>query len=274
MLIPLMALYVLLQIALMLCAWRRTAPIAYGKALIFALLALAAVWTLLINDSPRVIALAPFKYAVVLFNLVPLLFAGAVALMTAIRPKALSRAIVFSALLLSVDFYFWGGAFYTPFKSIDRWNGVCCLQSTEYTCGAAAAATLLKVHGINTNEAEMIPLCLTGFRGTSYWAQYHGLSVQAGAHGMRAVVSDASFDAFLARNEPALIGVMLTPELDAKDKRYSDKWHWSVNVAHAVVFLGTSGDGHVLIADPSFGLERWRSEALRDLWRNRAMYLE
>src|SRR5258706_5775611 len=128
MLILLIVAYAVIQIAPMLWAWRRTAPVACGKWLIFVLLALAAFWTIFVTDSPRVLVLAPFKYAVVLFNLVPLLFAAAVALMIAIRPKVLSRVIVFSALLLSVDFYFWGGAFYTPFKSINRWNGVCCLQ--------------------------------------------------------------------------------------------------------------------------------------------------
>ncbi|HLX64167.1 MAG TPA: C39 family peptidase [Planctomycetota bacterium] len=275
MLAALIVLYILIQCSLLTLAHRRERAIPFARALIILSLAAAAAWMIFINDSAQVLTVAPFKYAVILFNLVPLLLTIAVALLNASRPKQLSRTLVFFGLMLSVNFYFWSGAFYQPVKSLDRWQGVCCLQSTDYSCGAAAAATLLKVNGIDAHEAELVKTCMTGFRGTSFWGLYHGLRDASDARGKRVTVSTESATDLINRGRPALVYLMLTPELDARDKRYAQEWHWEINVAHAVVFLGKDGDeSQVYIADPSFGIERWNVEALQQLWRNRAVSLE
>lgn len=274
MLIVLILLYAALQTALLAWAYHSRKEFKRGWLAIIFFLAIAAGWTLLINDSARVIVFAPLKHAVVLFNLVPLFLAAAVAMLIATHPKALRRTVLYALLLFSADFYFWGGAFYTPFATLDRWDRECCLQTTEYSCGAAAAATLLKLHGIEARESDMMKPCLTSFRGTSFWGLYHGLREMAGAHGKRVIVSDASAADFITLNKPAIVFVMLNAELDKKDKRYSRDWGWMVNSAHAVVFLGMTRDGRARIADPRLGIERWKVEGLEQLWQKRAMYIE
>src|SRR5205823_988864 len=115
----------------------------------------------------------------------------------AIPPRNVLRTALYGILLLCVDFYFWGGAFFTPFNSVDEWDGECCMQTSEYSCGAAAAATLLKLNGIDAHEAEMMKPCLTSFRGTSFWGLYHGLREKADAAGQRVIVADLSFEEFI-----------------------------------------------------------------------------
>jgi len=52
-----------------------------------------------------------------------------------------------------------------------------CLQTTRYTCSPAAAATLLRKHGIESTEQEMAELCLTR-HGTSWQGLYRGLKLK------------------------------------------------------------------------------------------------
>ena len=51
----------------------------------------------------------------------------------------------------------------------DRWLGDVCLQSTDSSCGAASAATLLRASGFHTGEAEVARQCFTYLGGTENW---------------------------------------------------------------------------------------------------------
>ena len=60
----------------------------------------------------------------------------------------------------------------------ERWDELgTCLQTTDYTCSPACAATLLKKYGIAATEQEMAELCLTR-RGTSWQGLYRGLKLK------------------------------------------------------------------------------------------------
>ena len=67
---------------------------------------------------------------------------------------------------------------YASFR--DTWDGAVCRQSTPYSCGPAAAATILQ-HG--ATEIELARRCYTSRQGTENWYlarefQRRGLSVQ------------------------------------------------------------------------------------------------
>ncbi len=66
-----------------------------------------------------------------------------------------------------------------------RADGV-CLQTSEYTCGPAAAVALLHWHGIPSTEREMAELCATrpGFGGTSECGLMRGLRRKLGEDGL------------------------------------------------------------------------------------------
>ena len=51
----------------------------------------------------------------------------------------------------------------------DRWRDDVCLQSTPSSCGAASAATIFRVYGINLREMEIAEECFTYHGGTENW---------------------------------------------------------------------------------------------------------
>ena len=61
-----------------------------------------------------------------------------------------------------------------------------CPQTTEYSCSAAAAVTLLARHGIRTTEARMAGLCLTrAGLGTPSLGLYRGLALAMASSNLR-----------------------------------------------------------------------------------------
>lgn len=48
-------------------------------------------------------------------------------------------------------------------------KGGVCLQSTEYSCGPAAAVTVMKLFGIAASEREVVRFAFTSRRGTEVW---------------------------------------------------------------------------------------------------------
>src|SRR5439155_26252660 len=63
-------------------------------------------------------------------------------------------------------------------KIKNRWRRDICLQTSHATSSPAAAATLLRSHGIDTTEEEMARLCLTNPDGTSLLGLYRGLRLK------------------------------------------------------------------------------------------------
>src|SRR5204862_2009719 len=60
----------------------------------------------------------------------------------------------------------------------EKWQDGVCRQTSQATCGPAAAATLLQVNNIAATEAEMAELCLTTSKGTSMLGLYRGLKIK------------------------------------------------------------------------------------------------
>src|SRR5690606_34010665 len=86
-------------------------------------------------------------------------------------------------------------------------NGV-CQQTTDYTCGAAAAATLLHAYGVEADEQEMAERCWTNaLTGTDELCVARGLRQKALPIGRRAVVGSMSYDELVARGEPVMVTV-------------------------------------------------------------------
>ncbi len=237
MLLALIAGYLLLQVALVLAILRYKARIPHKNFLVAGLFLMLLAWIFTLNDSALLLKIAPNKYAVVLYDLFPLFVTGILSLLSAAQPRNALRYGVYGVLWFCMNFYFFGAAIFIPIHCGNEWSGVCCLQTNDRTCAPAAAATLLTLNGLDATEDEMKRACLTSLNGTSFWGVYHGLRERADAAGKSVVVDDLACDEFIARNEPAIVWVMLTGDVDARDKRYARDWGWTVNVSHAVVFL-------------------------------------
>jgi hypothetical protein len=148
-----------------------------------------------------------------------------------------------------------------------------CQQTTPYTCSAAAAATLLHLHGIAATEQEMAELCLTR-HGTSWLGLYRGLKLKTQGTDWDVEVVRCSAEGVYDHAEwPMIMEVGL--EADAPiDAAFRHEFGWTPGVRHSVVLL-PSHERRLQIIDPSpsIGREDWDDESLRVLWRGHGLRL-
>jgi hypothetical protein len=148
-----------------------------------------------------------------------------------------------------------------------------CHQTTDVTCSPAAAATLLRLHGIAATEQEMSELCLTR-KGTSWPGLYRGLKHKTAGTKWDVQVIDCSADELPSyADQPLILSVGL--EHNARvDANFSKEYGWQPGVNHSVLLLNTAGN-ELRIADPSqpVALETWDRETLGLLWRGLAIRL-
>lgn len=143
-------------------------------------------------------------------------------------------------------------------------QGRLCTQSDPSSCSAAAAATLLREHGLTMSERTMIPLCLTRRSGTTSLGVVRGLALATRGTPWRVEAGlrdTAGYDRIPC---PALLTMRL-PRFGDVDPRYERDWGWTRGTGHSVVLLDYRGD-RVLMADPATGIEEWHVESIRVLW--------
>ncbi len=108
-----------------------------------------------------------------------------------------------------------------------------CEQTTSYTCGAAAAATLLQHCGVSATEREMAELSWTNsFTGTDEFCVARGLRRKLTGSGRRVRLEHAGWEVLAARSEPCMATIRFSFLVD----------HW--------VVVREAGEGRVLVADP------------------------
>jgi hypothetical protein len=271
MLIAIILCYLAVQAALAFLICRFTFKNSYKQIAIVFLMFAVYAWAHWVNVA-EIYKIAPARYGVVFYNPIPLLVTAMLALLIALQSRRGVRIVLYGALWLLVNGYFFSGAFYNPIHCQNKWDRICCLQTTDSTCAAAASATLVKLNGMDATEEEMKNRCLASTHGTSFEGIYLGLAGKMEGSGKHVGVDILTCDEFL-ENETALVLLMLDDELDRRDKRYSRDWGWIVGTAHTVVVVGRADDDHIWVADPGTGLEKWKLEGLRNLWRNTAIFV-
>ena len=150
----------------------------------------------------------------------------------------------------------------------ERWtpDGV-CLQSSEASCSPCAAATLLKHHGIEAGEAEMMRLCLTRQGGSPSLGLYRGLKLKT---------QNTPLEVEVVRCTPEqLCRDLSTPVLLRMRLRREPTWTvrllgWTGLVpepGHAVVLYAATDDGRLVVGDPASGKEKWMAADFLARWR-------
>ncbi len=169
----------------------------------------------------------------------------------------------------------------TPLVGASRVRTGVVLQSAPSSCGAAAAATLLRALAIDpaATEAELAVRCRTDpRRGTSDLGLFRGLRLSAPDRSAR--FAWPGLDGLRARRTPCLVfagldeGAATTPEHRAVLR---DQCGWSEGVSHAVVFYEITRDAEgecAWIGDPRIGRERWPLADLVALWSGMALELD
>jgi hypothetical protein len=156
-------------------------------------------------------------------------------------------------------------------------------QTRPSSCGAAAAATLLRAEGLapQASEAELAALCLTDAQaGTRDLGLFRGLSLSAPGRPVR--FSQPGLEGLRARSGAAVIFVGLSADRadPALYQVLRDECGWAVGVVHAVVCYGfepgrPGEDVEVaLIGDPRYGYERWGVTHFKALWTGQVLGFE
>lgn len=133
-------------------------------------------------------------------------------------------------------------------------------QTTPYTCSPAAAASLLRLHGIAATESQMAELCLTR-RGTHWMGVYRGLKLMTEKTPWDVVARPFSRSAVMSLNEsPALLSVNVDTDSIAPSEDHGFRGH----SGHSVLALGSRDNTKVMVFDPSpaYGIECWDDELL------------
>ncbi|MEO2032096.1 MAG: C39 family peptidase [Planctomycetaceae bacterium] len=128
-------------------------------------------------------------------------------------------------------------------------------QTTPYTCSPAAAASLLRLHGIAATESQMADLCLTR-QGTHWMGVYRGLTLMTRNTNWDVVAEPFSRAAVMRLDEsPALLSVNIDTDLitTREDHGFRD------GAGHSVLTLGARDGLQVMVFDPSpsYGIEYW-----------------
>ncbi len=155
----------------------------------------------------------------------------------------------------------------------DVWQGKICMQTSQETCSAAAAATLLAQFGVSAQESEMAELCLTR-NGTTWMGLYRGLKLKTADLPLEVKVFECSAHELVANFKGPEILTVGVPVDRPYPEIYTEEWGWQKGVRHSVVLLDVLPNGRIVIADPSVGLEEWTAEDLKILWLGRGVRLQ
>jgi hypothetical protein len=125
-----------------------------------------------------------------------------------------------------------------------------CVQSTNYTCGPAAAVTALRRIGLTAQEGEIAILSHTSpVVGTLPWCLYRAIQQRYAAQGIECQLRHFNSVGELRGQDVTLVVVRDAFLLD-----------------HCVAVLEV-GDETVTIADPSLGRQKMSHKEFEDVWR-------
>ena len=269
---------IMATIAVLLALLGLRAGRCWSRRRVFFMAVLTVAFMLLFGtqwlDSIWMIHLLPVSNAIVVANWLLPATGLLIGLTWHLLPRPVWRKCLFIVPLAAIAVWrFHGPLSGRPPEDIqDRWNADVCLQSSSSSCGAAAAATLLRAAGIPATEAEMADLCLTRPHGTTLHGLYRGLKLKTSGGPWRVeLVSTPA--ALRASAAPVLINVGLPRATANLDPRYQREWGWTPGSSHTVVLFAFLPTGTIDMADPAVGRERWFTADLDVLWRHQGLRL-
>jgi predicted double-glycine peptidase len=254
---------------------RRCSPL-HRNLLAVAIVGLMIAYTYGLWQSTLLARLLPLSNLIVLGNWYPIFLSALGGVVVAMPQLCLARRGVALVSLAAFSTY----AALSPLLGEppacdNRWSlDGDCMQTTEFTCSAASAATLLSEHGIAASEREMAELCLTR-RGTSWLGLYRGLKLKTeGTPWKVEIVRCTAADLRRYAGEPMILEVGLEAD-DHVDPAYRTEFGWVPGMKHSVILRGFTeqGDARVVDPTPNIGRERWDAETLQLLWRGHGIRL-
>lgn len=162
---------------------------------------------------------------------------------------------------------------------VEGWKDDVCLQSHPSTCGAAAAATLLRLHGRSIDERTMVRDCLTSRFGSVPLGLYRGLAWQAFLSGKRARVADTDARRWFHLGQVPNVALIRYEDPRGFDEDTLDRFLGPNRLprrgeGHAIVVLGMTDGGRWIIGDPAVGRVTWSAEEFEQRFTGDAIFLD
>jgi len=143
---------------------------------------------------------------------------AAVGLLTFLAHRSPRRLLGWLLGLLSALVIVFNGQYQLRFIQAERWYGALtgevddsgwCPQTSDYTCGAAAAAMLLRAAGVETNEQEMARECLVRAGvGVTDYTLLRGLRLKLAGTGWRVELRRGlSYEDLINLPKPCLVSL-------------------------------------------------------------------
>lgn len=132
-------------------------------------------------------------------------------------------------------------------------------QTTPYTCSAACAVSLLRLHGVEATEAELAQLCLTR-QGTHWMGLYRGMMLKTAGTEWTVTVEEIDKNSVYLLGSPGILALDVDTSVFPE---YVDHG-FNSEVGHSVVYLGRTSPTCLTVFDPSpdYGIEAWNARIL------------
>lgn len=251
--------------------WRKEYVIASGSVVLAALLLF--VWKY--HGTWQMARILPISGAIVLGNWIPVggAFFGGMILGEPETPQW--RRCSLASLILLASGYSVGCCFLGLLPSVHHTTSSTSVQQSHASsCGACCAASLLRYHGIEADEEEMLNLCLTSYRGCPALGLYRGLKLKTAGTQWDVEVVTCTADELIRLETPMLLRVGLPSYTYVDDlghihekRRHSE---------HAVLLMKAPDDRHLEMIDPAVELNAcviWDLAQLKEQWRGEALRL-
>jgi len=256
-------------------AWTKDWSVTGLNQFSFLVLALVGLYTAFVWESLFLTELLPFSNLIILSNIYPLAALTLAAIASnRLRDRGWRRVVPMSGLLgagvWSLVYPIMGQA---PECQMNWDTQGICYQTTDQTCTAACAATLLNYYEISTTEEEMAELCLTR-QGTSWKGFYRGLKLKTKDSPYKVRMDYLTPQELASSGRPVVLRVGKRAWFGSSNAAGLPDG-WNVGEIHSVVCLGQI-QGYYVIADPNpdIGIEFWSEEELSQVWDGHSALLE
>ena len=224
-------------------------------------------------DSTTLADVLPYSNLILLGNWFPF---GAAILAGLVYPDLPEsrRVFVTTSLLATATFCLIQPLIGSTPKCRNQWDASgLCIQTTDATCSAACAASLLRMHGIKTTEQEMADLCLTR-KGTRWQGLYRALKTKTQGTIWDVEVVEFPLEELWKQHGKCILRVGLDPTSELADELRVEAG-WRSDVDHSVLYLGVEQSGYTQVFDPSpeYGRECWSPLVMQELYRGHAVRL-
>ncbi len=258
------------------CRWLAPRlPIGVTEAVAILTVAITLLYAKVVWYSVSLVELLPYSNLIILGNWFLPLSATLAGVIWHRIPGGLLRRSVTTGVLLATA----AVALVTPVAGPppicrDVWSARgYCVQTTDETCSAACAATLLHHHGIAANEQEMAELCFSR-GGTTWLGLYRGLKLKTRGTAWDVRVIDETGGLLEQASSPMILSVGIDWWTRANGSLELEGG-WTPGMRHSVILQSVSAGKYAQIVDPnpSIGEERWTVDDLKLLCRGPALQL-